>query len=150
VFSDAAAGVDSSIAKVGDQQVPMALLRDEPLVRRRREATELSPIRPGGADAHRHHVALDDERLDRHLKLGELRSEPPNDLPRVRRTMDPARLFAAEGRDRVLHVLLGHDFVCRSEIPRREDLLEETLDQHPSNSFHHGPLHAWPVQTRRA
>src|SRR5919108_2145997 len=57
--------------------------------------------------------------------------------------MDPARLFAAEGRDRVLNVLLGHDLVRGSEIVSREDLIEETADQHPSDFFHRGSFLAW-------
>jgi hypothetical protein len=52
--------------------------------------------------------------------------------------MDPARLFAAEGRDRVLDVLLGHDLVRGSEIVSREDRVEETADQLPSDFFHRG------------
>src|SRR5919197_1011381 len=124
-------------SRVGDP-VPMALIRNESLVCWWREPTEPSTVRPGGTDANRHHVALGDERLDRHLKVRELRSEPFDDLPRVRRTMNAAGLFAAEGRDRVLDVVLGHDLVGGSGIPTREELVEETPDQQLSDFLHSG------------
>jgi hypothetical protein len=64
--------------------------------------------------------------------------------------MNPARLVAAERRDRVLDVLLGHDLVRGSEILSREDLLEQTPDQQPSDLLHRDSFLALDAAVPRA
>jgi hypothetical protein len=79
----------------------MALIRNELLVRRRREAAKPPAVRPRGTDTHGNQ---------------------------------------AEGRTRVLDVLLRHDLVRGSEALSREHLLEEAPHQPLHNPFHHAPF----------